>query len=647
LEAPLSSFLRPGPAAPNNDQPQRDPHRDGQGGGDGTDGLSREAMAARRLPEDPALTRGADTRPEQRLAEARMAENRIAEARSPADYISPSPDTLASARAAANQAARPVERMEPRIESRNDPRPASAGNLDQEAILAGLEAAALRDIGESLNDQARAAPQARSRAASDVDDAAGGADDDKAERRARREARRNRAGADDSEAGDDGASSKRARNDTDEKADRHERKLKRQEAKGKARGESLPATTTGRAVEKKQEKALRKREKEPKTSSAAPREWGIPWTALSFFLMVIIPSAICAFYYLVIASPQYQVETQFAVRGSSQSSMATMGIGSILGGTTSQSSDSYIVTSYVESLQLVRDVQEQLGIDLRQFYTRAHIDWLYRIDPDMPLEKFTEYWRSMTDVSYNATTGNTTLLVYGFSAEDSKAIADAVLKVSERLVNQLSESNRQQVMQVASKQVDRAEERLRKVQGEIRKLRVEEKITDPATLIQLQNQTISTLRGQLSALKTRYSALLKSVSAEAPQAKSLMKQIDAMEAQIVEQEAQLGSSDGDNGKKMSPEEKANLAEVLNKFEELTIEQTFATQAYTTALAAFETAIVEAQRQERYFATFVAPTRPEIALYPMRYLDSFIAFLVLLAIWMTTQFIYRSFRDHAI
>jgi capsular polysaccharide transport system permease protein len=142
------------------------------------------------------------------------------------------------------------------------------------------------------------------------------------------------------------------------------------------------------------------------------------------------------------------------------------------------------------------------------------------------------------------------------------------------------------------------------------------------------------------------SALLKSVSPDAPQAKALQKQIDALEAQITEQKSQLGNATG-NGKDLSDEEKANLAEVLNKFEELTIEQTFATQAYTTALAAFETAIVEAQRQERYFATFVAPTRPEIALYPMRYLDSFIAFLVLLAAWMVTQFLYRSFRDHAI
>jgi capsular polysaccharide transport system permease protein len=214
-------------------------------------------------------------------------------------------------------------------------------------------------------------------------------------------------------------------------------------------------------------------------------------------------------------------------------------------------------------------------------------------------------------------------------------------------VNQLSESNRQQVMQVASKQVDRAEERLRKVQAEMRKLRIDEQITDPTALVTLQTEMTRTLQGNLSALETRLSALLKSVSPDAPQAKTLRKQIEAAKATLSEHEAKLGNASGKNPKDLSPEEKANLAEVLNKFEELTIEQNFGTQAYTTALAAFETAIVEAQRQERYFATFVAPTRPEIALYPLRYLDSFIAFLVLLAAWMASQFLYRSFRDHAI
>lgn len=428
-----------------------------------------------------------------------------------------------------------------------------------------------------------------------------------------------------------------------EKEERRANRQRRREAKDRNNAVSLPATTTGRALDEQFEEPVRKRDSKAKTKPQ--RQWGIPWTAISFTLMVLIPAAIATFYYLFLASPQFQVESQFSVRGSSQTSIATLGL-PMIGGSSAQSGDSYIVASYVESLQLVRDVQEELGIDLRQFYARDHIDWLYRIDPSMPIEKFTEYWRDMTDVSFNATTGNTTLYIYAFTAEDTKAIADAVLKVSEKLVNELSESNRQQVMQVASKQVDRSEERLRKVQGEIRKLRIEEKVTDPSTLISLQNEVTRGLQSQLSTMKTRLSALLKSVDKDAPNARALQKQIDAIQAQLTEHEAQLGTTNS-GGKPSAKNDDANMAEVLNKFEELTIEQNFATQAYTTALAAFETAIAEAQKQERYFATFVSPTRPEIALYPLRWLDSFIAFLVLLAVWMVSQFLYRSFRDHAI
>jgi capsular polysaccharide transport system permease protein len=320
-------------------------------------------------------------------------------------------------------------------------------------------------------------------------------------------------------------------------------------------------------------------------------------------------------------------------------------------GSTSQSGDSYIVSSYVESLQLVRDVKSELGIDLRQYYSRDNIDFMYRIKPDMPLEQFTEYWRDMINVSYNSTTGNTTLFLYGFSADDTKAIADAVLKVSERLVNELSENSRRQLTAVASKQVERAEQRMREVRESMRKLRVDEKALDPAQMAGLQNTITSNIQQQITDLKTKLTVLLQSVSKDAPSARVMRRQIDALEAQLKLQENKLGPKNkaADKSSRVSStvDTDTNLAEALNKFEELTVEQGFATQAYTTALAAFETSLAEAQKQERYFATFVAPTRPEIALYPLRWMDSFIAFLVLAAFWMISQFLFRSFRDHAI
>jgi capsular polysaccharide transport system permease protein len=373
----------------------------------------------------------------------------------------------------------------------------------------------------------------------------------------------------------------------------------------------------------------------------------ISWIFASFLLMVVIPGAIGGLYYAIIASPQYVVETQFSVRGSNQASMASFGLSGLFGSSV-QSNDSYIISSYITSEQLVRDVKEQLGVDLRQYYSKNDIDLFYRIDPNMPLEKFGSYWDNMVEVSFNSTTGNTTFFVFAFSADDAKAIADAVLKVSERLVNDLSEKNRLQMTQMATKQVERSEDRLRKVSEQLRTLRSQVQIIDPKILVKGNAELTQKLQDELQDLKTRRAALLESVDKDSPSARMLQKQIKATESQIQVQKGKIGETAPANA---TPDDQAtgnrNVAGVVEKFEALTIEQEFATKAYTTSLAAMEASLSEAQKQERYFATFVAPARPEIALYPQRLLDTFILFLVLLAVWMISQFLYRSFRDHAI
>lgn len=377
----------------------------------------------------------------------------------------------------------------------------------------------------------------------------------------------------------------------------------------------------------------------------------LSWTNLSFFLFVAIPGALFALYFMVIASPQYVVESQFSVRGSNASSMASLGLGSLFG-TSVQSNDSYIVSSYIESPQLIRDVKQELGIDLRQYFSRPGIDFYYRIPADMPLEEFTDYWRNMVEISFNSTTGNTTLYIYAFTADDSKAITDAVLKVSEKLVNSLSTSSRQQMTRVASTQVERAEARLQNVRDEIRQLRAAEKIIDPTQLSQLDFSLTQKLESELQATRTRLNTALQSVSDDAPQVVVLKRTIKGLEDQLTTLKDKMAVPNDDKVanqpmKAGRVNEDGNIPGVLTKFEDLTVQQEFATKAYVTALAAFETSLAEAQKQDRYFAVFVEPVRPEIAMHPKRLLDTFIALLVLVAVWMLAQFFYRSFKDHAI
>jgi capsular polysaccharide transport system permease protein len=388
-------------------------------------------------------------------------------------------------------------------------------------------------------------------------------------------------------------------------------------------------------------------EAEAETKPKLRHRLQISWIFASFLLMVVVPGVIGGLYYAFIASPIYVVETQFSVRGSNQASMASFGLSGLFGSSV-QSGDSYIVSSYITSEQLVRDVKEQLGIDLRQYYSKNDIDLLYRINPATPLEKFGSYWNNMVEVSFNSTTGNTTFYVFAFSPDDAKAISDIVLKVSEKLVNDLSEKNRIQMTQMATKQVERSEDRLRKVSEQLRTLRSQVQIIDPQILVKGNAELTQKLQDSLQELKTRQSALLESVDKDSPSARMLQKQIKATETQIRMQKSKIGETVPAN---TPADDQAtgnrNVAGVVEKFEALTIEQEFATKAYTTSLAAMEASLSEAQKQERYFATFVAPARPEIALYPQRLLDTFILVLVLMAVWMISQFLYRSFRDHAI
>lgn len=370
----------------------------------------------------------------------------------------------------------------------------------------------------------------------------------------------------------------------------------------------------------------------------------IAWTPISFVLAVVVPTFLTGLYFAFVATPQYEVESQFAVRGAGGGSLNALGLTSIMG-MTAETGDSYIVADYIHSQQILQDLKEQAGLDVRELYAHDYIDFVYQSDPSTPLDEFIDYWRDMVNVSFNSTTGNVMLQVYAFTAEDAKKLTDAILLVSERLVNRLSEESRNQYIEVVNTQVKRAEDRLSDVREQISLLRQTEQAVDPAALATMESSIIGSIEEQLASVRTRYKALMNTVSREAPSAKVLERQIVALEAQLAEQKARVGT--GTVKKTGRNPTDSNVGAVIDKFAELSVEQEFAVKAYTTSLAGFETALVEAQKQERFFATYVSPRVPEIALYPKRVLSTLLGFLAFFAAWLIGFFAYKSVKDHAI
>jgi len=381
------------------------------------------------------------------------------------------------------------------------------------------------------------------------------------------------------------------------------------------------------------------------------RKRQLPWTPISFGLVVAIPTILTALYFAFIASPQYVVETQFSVRGAGQASLGALGLPALVGGG-AQSGDSYIVADYIHSAQILPDIKSQTGVDIRTVYSRPTIDFLYRENGTRSLDEFRDYWRNMVNVSYNATTGNVTMRVFAFSPSDAKQIAQSILSVSEHLVNALSEKSRQQVVEAANQQVARSEERLRNIRKQMTELQITEQAVDPTAVATMEATIISSLEQELANLRTRYKALVDTVSSDAPSARVIERNISALEAQLVEQKKRLtGNTEDqpDDGKRTraGADTSNALPQMISRFSELGVEQEFAVKAYTASLAALETSMQEAQKQERYFAVYVPPREPEVALYPFSVLNTGIVFLASFGFWLIGYFVFRSVKDHAI
>jgi capsular polysaccharide transport system permease protein len=300
------------------------------------------------------------------------------------------------------------------------------------------------------------------------------------------------------------------------------------------------------------------------------------------------------------------------------------------------------VSDYIKSSQIIVDAMNEQSVDFRSFFSKPDVDFYYSVDPDMPFEKFVSYWRHMAHVEFNSTTGITTFRVKAFSAKDAYALSKTVVQVSERLVNKLSDNARKQLISTAQEEVNRTEDRLKSARRAVEDFRNKEQALDPQLVAQSEQSIIRELQVSLADAQARRNALA-ATTRDSPTLRVLDRQISAFEQQIEEQKKRVGS-----GSIVGPDgETSNLSRTYTAYGALLLEQEFAEKAYTGAQTALEQAMIEARKQDRYFAIIVEPTYPDAALYPYRTINTILVFAAATLIWLLGYLIIQSVRDHAI
>ncbi|WP_245848143.1 capsule biosynthesis protein [Actibacterium ureilyticum] len=352
----------------------------------------------------------------------------------------------------------------------------------------------------------------------------------------------------------------------------------------------------------------------------------------SLILLVVLPAALMAGYLWRQAADQYASTLGFSVR-QEESTAAFELFGGMTALSGSSSSDTDILYEFLQSQELVATLDRRL--DLRGLWSRPENDPVFAFDPPGSIEDLVDYWGRMVRVSHDSSTGLIEVRALAFDAGDAQRITQEIFAESSKMINELSDIAREDAIRYARADLDGAEARLRIARQDLTTFRNRNQIVDPTMDTQSRMGLVTTLQEQLAQALIDLDLLRQTTREADPRIKTAELKIQVIQSRIQDERDKLGAGTGADGA---------FADLVGEYERLTVDREFAEQAYTTALAAFDAARSDAQRQSRYLAAHVRPTLPEQAEYPQRLILWSVAVLFLGLIWSVMVLVGYSLRD---
>jgi capsular polysaccharide transport system permease protein len=357
---------------------------------------------------------------------------------------------------------------------------------------------------------------------------------------------------------------------------------------------------------------------------------------LSFLFVVALPTAFAGFYYVKIATPQFVSESHFGVRSVDAAKNDATSIFQGMAAASQIGLDSYMVVEFIKSHAMLEFLESK--IDLKRIYGAETVDTLSRLPADATAETRVKYWRKHVEPYFDLTTGSISLKVRTFDPQSTQILGELILQRAEALVNETSQNARNDSMKLAHAEVDRAEERLKRSVVAIQSFRDVAGSINPnkeadSGLKGLENiqEEITRTKAQLSVQKSYLSNRSPAVVATERRLTALNTQLESLKA------ARTTGSD-------SVQKSTTLSADIGKFDTLALEQKFAEEHYTSALAAMERAKLQAERQVSYLSVFIKPTVPTSSTYPDIYQNTMIAFAACFAVWIIGVILLKSVRE---
>lgn len=364
---------------------------------------------------------------------------------------------------------------------------------------------------------------------------------------------------------------------------------------------------------------------------------GLRGPKLLFGIFVVIPTLVATLYFGLLASDVYLAESKFVVR--SQDQPAVSGIGAALAGATgigggAAANESFTAKAYVESRDALRSINRNNAF--KKAYERDSIwigDRFGGIGADNSFEQLYKYYLKKVKIETDVTSSISTLTVRAYTAQDARDINERILRMAENTINRMNERGRTNTVRYAETEVEDAKNQSRIAGAALADFRNRNGVVDPELQATAKLEMIAKLQDQLITARTQL-AQLRRFTPRNPQIPSVETQIETLEQEI---QAQSNTLTGGN---------RSLAANSAQFQRLFVENEFAEQQLTVALASLQEARNDARRQQVYVQRVSEPNLPDSPIEPRRLRAILATFAIGLLAWGIASMLVAGIKEHA-
>jgi capsular polysaccharide transport system permease protein len=324
-----------------------------------------------------------------------------------------------------------------------------------------------------------------------------------------------------------------------------------------------------------------------------------------FFLIVIVPSLLTALYYAFVASDVYVSESRFVIKAPNQRTPQVTSLASLIQSTglSAGQEQANEVIDYMRSRSALKALRKE--VDVATIYNRDGVDFLSRYPH--PWQRIADdslfkYYRKHIEALPDHETGLIVLTTSAFTPGDAQVLNQRLLRLGERLVNELNARSRRKSISEAENTLREAQIRVSRARAQLSAFRSSVGLIDPAKqatgVLDISNRIVS----ERAALKAQLEVTVAAAPGN-PGIPAMRSRLAAMDRAIAQQNSSV-VGDG-----------SAIAAKLPGYENALFGQHFAEQLLTSASASLEQARVESLKQQFYLERVVEPNLPDMADLP--------------------------------